>query len=563
MALINDCSPQNAVDVYNQKALDNLVQQFQSQIQDLQTQMTEVDAAVTGLQDTLDNLLQGSGIDPDVLRQDSCALPKVPTAADIENRLTTVPDLRVIEGRMVLRGTLSLVAYKRLYGIYGDLGAVSNLIPEMYPVILDPVYGTADIPTRLLVLCLRRTLIEAAAEPCGPTPDPTETETLVSVDQTLPADDEDGTRVVVAIWIGDVILSDAQRAWMVQMGFTDEEIIDTTLLKSSERFEVYQIQDPARLGRYLAGFGEADDSFLSALLTRGLDSVNDTPTTDDTVAALKQLLTTPASPGCGISPSIALMATIDLGNLLLPSHPDDCPAPPNIFGDVNRMFGAMGTLKQAINKVMLAFQRATGPVIARLADLTSYAERNLLGVGLYSTGFNLNYGISPVSLAGVPTNVAGIPNPPTPANVTLASAEQFTHQLEHQIGLFTDAVNATMGIITGMSLMACALSEFGHTVSRFNVHMPSFPALEYNMPGCAKQHVTATLDLSGLTFDWMNQTVADLIDILHRMDALITALTRQQHGPDALFKLQCSLTETSQLAVDISRRFAAQNFGRF
>jgi hypothetical protein len=100
-------------------------------------------------------------------------------------------------------------------------------------------------------------------------------------------------------------------------------------------------------------------------------------------------------------------------------------------------------------------------------------------------------------------------------------------------------------------------------VSSFNVHVPYLPALEYNMPGCAKQHVTASLDLSGITFNWLNQSIADLIDILHRMNALIETLRRQQTGPDAMFKLQCSLTETSQLAVDLSRRLAAQNFGKF
>jgi hypothetical protein len=464
---------------------------------------------------------------------------------------------------MVLRGSLSLVAYKRLYGIFKDIGVISGLIPELYPVVVDPVYGTTDTPARLMVLHLNTTYIDSAAEPCGPTPDPVEQETLVSVDKPLPEDTEDGSRTVVAIWIGDVVLSDAHRDWMVQLGFTDEEIINTTLLKSRDRFEVYQIQDPARLGQYLAQFGEADDIFLDALLTRGLDSVNDAPTPTEIVQAVRDLVTTPVSPGCGISPSIALLATVDMGSLLMQSHPNDCPLPPNIFGDVNQVFGVMGTLKQTINRVMLKFQQVTGPVIARLADLTSYAERNLLGVGLYGSGFSFSYGVSPVSIAGPPVPVAGIPTVPTPANVTLASLEQFTTQLEQQIGLFTDMVNATMGIITGMSLLACAISEFGHTVSSFNVHVPYLPALEYNMPGCAKQHVTASLDLSGITFNWLNQSIADLIDILHRMNALIETLRRQQTGPDAMFKLQCSLTETSQLAVDLSRRLAAQNFGKF
>lgn len=595
MAVINDCSPPNALVDYHQLAINEVVSRLNDQIATLQVQATAADAVVTQLQDTLDALL-GSVVNPDDLRT-GCNLPKNPTQEDIES---SIQGLTVIQGRVVLPGTLNLVAIKRLYSLYGSVPPVYALLPQLFYTPSDDVYGSYEGGTSILTVVVNRIRTEVESiNPC--TPDDvtvTETEVVVSVNQRLPeiSDDPDVTRVVITVWVGPMVLSDSLRQLMVARGYTDEEIVNLVLRRSEQDFEVYQIEDPLRLGRYLTGVGASDGplgegtSFLDALLVRGPDSISDSTTTGQYIEAFKNAINSPSSGGCGVHPSIGLLATIDMSRMFPTSKiPDDCDFKNiNIFGGVNAIFGGMGIIQKGIAKITEGFQKIAGNIIVKFADLASFAEKNLLGLNnaldsssipiiggngfgskLIGSGARIGnasemsatsqYG---VALQGPGIAVPGIPQMPSIPNVSVAQIDQFVAQLDANIGVIEDFMNQAGRVVLGMSLLACASSQFGSLTEGIDLPLPGNPRIPFDLE-CARPKLEAELDLSGLTFDWMNQGMRQLQDIIHRLRALAEQLRQQQEGPEEMFKLKCSITETVQLATDIARRIAASNFGRF
>lgn len=566
MAILDDCSPPEALDLYHQRAIDEVVAQLNAVVASMEAQSATMLSVLDGLDDTLDSLLSSTGVSSDDIRDSACSLPRNPTNTDIESQLDATAGLRLILGRIVLNGDLDISALKRLYSIFKSVPVIYGLIPELSAVAEDPIYGVPEVPTRLLVISLEKLQVETTPSLCAPDDIVvTENEIVVSINEKIPEDSDD--RVVVCIWIGDVTVDSVFYGQLQELGFTIEEIRDLLLKRTTDALEVYQIKDPVRLGKYLGTLeSDEDDAFLVELLQRGPDLIRDVTTITDITTTINEAISSPPVSGCGIHPAVAMLATVDV-NSLYPTglssgdRSANCEDT-NVFAEVNSIFGSMGVMEKAIAKVMARFQSTAGTIIARLSDTISLAERTFLPSA--EVGFNAgSLGSYGVSLQGSASAIPGVPSAPVLPTVSIASMEQFQGQLEANVGVITDFVNLTTQVSLGMSLLACTLSQFGSTVGTLNLPVAGAPSLSLNMSECSQNSLDAHIDLSALTFDWLNAAISQLNDTLHRLRALIEQLRQAQSGPEALFRLQCSITETAQLAVSLARRLTAANFGRF
>lgn len=590
MAMITDCSPEEALWVYHNEALDVVEQTLQAQMSALAPQLAAVDAAVAEITATLE-----ATFGPD--DPGACSMPSAPTKADIEAMVST-PTLSMVSGRIVLPGTLSLVALRRLYGIFGSLSQVGRYIPEFSIPAIDPAFGNVGVQPRLLVIELRLDVQETAENPCAPDVlTVTEREVLVSVNSRVSEADTD--RILVCVWIGTPTLTDGIRQYMVELGLTDDEIIAATLSQSSPGFEVYAIPEPNRLWVYAQSFisggetGNGTDN-LGTLLSRPIDAVNDAATATDIGLALRNAMSTPTVTGCGFPVALGLLSTLDV-NSLGPLTDPECDMNPNIYGPVNEVFGAMGSIQRTINRVMLSYQTTLGKSMAGLVNMVTNIERKYLGRGLVSakvTGPAGSFGAtatymgsfgsaSTVAQKNVPKPLVFNDNPPVPNNgiptapkkipaeefnpdVLVDRVQYIINQLDGYMQLFTDSVNAVTQVVVGMSLLMCSQSWVGNTLNRFQPRFAGTDQLfKFARPPCADATLNANIDLSSINFDLCNVAISMLRDLIHRLLFLLNSLIRAQNSSNALMQLNCSVTETTQLAADIGRRLAAHNWGRF
>lgn len=590
MAVVTDCSPEEALWLYHEQALAVATQQFQKDIDAVGPAVAAMDSAISGMQDTLDGIF---GADDDA----ACSLPRSPTQADIEASISS-KSLAVVNGHMILPGTLSLTAFRRLYSIFGSLNQIGVYMPEVYVAPTDPDFGKTGVTPRLMVIELQVDTTETTPNPCAPDDVVvTSTEVLVGVDKRVSEDDSD--RVIVCVWIGAVDVNDSTRNRMVDLGLTDTEIVDLALTQSQPRFEVYTVPDPYRVWQYLTSFqsDSVDDDIITdtvgSVLNRGLDSVNDAPTTADVVSALRDAISTAPVGGCGVPPAIGLLATMDTNSMF--TSDSECDANVNIYGPVNDVIGAMGSIQRAIDKTMSSFQAALGKQLARLASFANDAERKFLGRGLLgasvaspggSIGASVDYlarsrseYASPLTAAttlNAPTNrftqnpnngvstSALIPSVPQPPFATLDQVQAFTDQLNSNMLLITNTINSVSQIVVGMSLLMCSMSQFGNIMNTAQPNIGGSNHLfRFARPECTDTVLQANIDMSGLSFDILNQAIQMLLDVLHRLISLLNSLIRAENSGNSLFQLNCNITETAQLAAATARQLAAHNWGRF
>lgn len=543
-------------------AMDEIERQLMEQVQELQTQAATISSGIDDLND-LTSAIFGN---PDTLRDNSTYIlpdPKNIQRSDLEYQLEQQSGLTVIAGNVFLPGKLDLSAVKRLYGILGSVDAITTLIPEIYTPVSDPQFGQATISTRLIVLELRVDTTSTFSNPCDPTEEEsTYTQTLVSINKPFTENEE---KIVIAIWIGDVVVTSSIRQYMSQLGFMDNEISDLILMKSNNNLEVYQIKDPVRIGNFFLANSKNEVGYatpvLDAILEReSMTSVNDYATQSDKMQAVMDAITKPVSNGCGVPPAISLISVLAPYSLN-PNPEDECPDQANAYKVLNDVFGAMGIIQKVVTKIQNAFQKGVATVTAKLSDYVSLVESLIpsfgISVGPYSADFQ----------------IPGIPTPSPPVGVNMVVVDQLTTAINQRITFFQDFVNAGSSLFLGVSLLACSASSL--VASAFNggnsVHSPS---INFGLPvdnithydwmsKCERSKIKAHLDLHALNADLYNQVMQQLQDVMNRLYALLNTLLRLGQGSRSLFGINCQISQTVQLGISVAQRLQAQNFGSF